>query len=98
MRRAPSAAVGVGQSLARTVSDVGWCRGPGIRAFPAMCASGDFWSSLATGVGHIRTARSVNVVPPPVSAPPEARESAAVAVGQEPEPLAAVRGTQGCRR
>jgi hypothetical protein len=99
MRRAPSAAIGVGHSFATTVRDVGWLRGPpAIRSLLAMCASGDFWSSRATGVGHSRTARSVSVVPPPVSAPPDARESAAVAVGQEPEALAAVRSANGSRR
>ena len=69
-----------------------------MRSFIARCAAGDFWSSDATGVGHRRAARSVSVVPcVPVVAglPPEAFESAAVAVGQQPEAVAAMGGANG---
>lgn len=85
-----------GHILATTVSDVA-ARRP-MRCFMARCAVGDFWSSDATGVGQRRAARSVNVtpwVPVVVGLPPEALESEAVAVGQEPEAVAAMRGANG---
>lgn len=66
---------------------------PGRRAFIARCASGDFWSSRATGVGHCRAAGSLSVVPCGFTAPglpPDARESPPGAVGQDPEALPAV--------
>lgn len=56
--------------------------------------------SDARGVGHILTARSVSVIPcvPVVfGLPPDDTESIPVGVGQEPEALAAVRGTNGGR-
>ncbi len=51
---------------------------------------------LRSVVGHIRTARSVSVVPcvPVVFGfPPDERLSIPVAVGHKPEPLASMRGT-----
>jgi hypothetical protein len=61
----PSRAHGVGHIFTCTVSDVAVLRP--IASFIAMCASGDFWSSRATGVPHIRTARSVSVPVQPSS-------------------------------
>lgn len=74
-------AVGVGQSFTCTVSDVISVRPPPMRSFMASCASGDFWSSRATGVPHMRTAASVNVTFTPSCAPPLAFASVAVGVG-----------------
>jgi hypothetical protein len=59
--------------------------------------------SIEVGVGHIRTARSVNVVPCDpvvVGLPPEAFESVVVVVGhsEKPEPFASVRCANGGRR
>lgn len=51
--RSESFAVAVGHIFDCTVSDVGELRGPpGNLDFIARCASGDFWSSFATGVAH----------------------------------------------
>lgn len=94
---------GVGHILACTVRLIGWVRGPpGIRAFIAMCASGDFWSSRAVGVPHMRTARSVNVtpcVPVVFGFPPERLKSVEVVVGhsEKPESFPFVGGANGGR-
>lgn len=69
-----------------------------MRRFAATAASGLRSESRAAGVGHSRTARSVNVVPCGLVAPgfpPDARQSAPVAVGQEPEAITAVGGANG---
>ena len=127
-----SPAVGVGQSFTWTVSDVIAASGPRPRArcFIAVCASGDFWSSRATGVPHIDAAPASfgsvdrspdrNPLPSPsvavgvghevvacISDGPPVRPSRsgsvprnpsdARGVGQEPEPFALVRGTNGGR-
>lgn len=92
----PVAARGVRHILATTVSDVA-ARRP-MRSFIARCAAGDFWSSDATGVGQRRAARSVNATPwarVVVGLPPEALESEAVTVGQQPEAVAAMGGANG---
>lgn len=88
-------------SLASTARLVIWLRGPpDIRCLAANAASGLRWESRAAGVGHIRTARSVNVIPCALVAPglpPEPRESPAVAVGQDPQAVAALRRANGGR-
>ena len=85
----PSCAFGVGHILTCTVSEVAAVRLPPIRSFIARCADGDFWSSRATGVPHIR-ARPTSVGSPRLFPPP-----AIVVVGvcQEPESSASMRGT-----
>ncbi len=88
-------ALGVGHILAWTVSDVASLRPPPIRSFIARCASGDFWSSRATGVPHNRTARSVRVIPwvfvsdgSPQNLPPDCFQSVEVVVGHSENPEA----------
>lgn len=78
-----SNAFGVGQSLTCTVSDVIAASGfrPNARTFVATCASGDFWSSLATCVPHIRDAPSSVGLPRIISSDRFA-PSAALGVGQ----------------
>jgi len=93
-------ALGVGHILTFTVSDVTAVRLPPMRAFIARCASGDFWSSLAVGVGHIRTCAlsfpgsfcrpSCDDLIPFPDFP-----SSAFGVSQEPEPLTLVSGANG---
>lgn len=75
----PSRAVGVGHCFAMTVNDVIAVRPPPIRAFVARCASGDFWSSLATGVGQqpepfplVRRANGCRAETTPLRIEPEA--------------------------
>lgn len=61
-----------------------------------LCAVDPLAPSELLAVGHIRTARSVSVVPcvPVVFGfPPDERLSIPVAVGHKPEPLASMRGT-----
>ena len=92
----PGVALGVGQALAITLRLVIWRRGPpGMRALAAGAASGLRFESRAAGVGQRRTARSIRVVFDVVGSPPEARESLAVAVSQDPEAISAMRGTNG---
>jgi hypothetical protein len=67
-----------------------------MRAFIARCASGDFWSSRAVGVPHIRTGASVSVTFECVE-PPLLGLSLEVGVGQQPEPLPLVWCTSGRR-
>ena len=96
----PSAAFGVGQSFTWTVSDViaASSERPSARCSIARCASGDFWSPRATGVPHIVAAPfSFGSVERSPDRNPLPSSSFAVGVGQEPEPFALVRGTNGGR-
>jgi hypothetical protein len=62
----------------------------------ARCASGDFWSSRATGVPHIADDfRRFECWKPSVGIPPD--PSFACGVGQEPEPLPLVGCANGGR-
>jgi hypothetical protein len=63
----------------------------------AKAACGLRFESLAAGVGQRRTARSVRVVFDVIGAPPEERESLAVAVGHDPEAAAAMGAANGGR-
>ena len=63
-----------------------------------MCASGDFWSSRATGVPHIATlCFSVGRKSSRLCAVDPLVPSCPRGVGHEPEPLAFMRGTNGGR-
>lgn len=101
--RSESAAFGVGQIFACTVSDVGCVRGPDVMfAFAARFDSGVPQMSRASGVPHIaeRTVASVNVTPcEPVvfGLPPDDLLSIPVGVGHEPEASSSMWCTNGGR-
>jgi hypothetical protein len=93
---------GVGHIFACTVNDVSAASElPPIRAFIARWASGVLPSSWATGVPHIRTARSVNVPfqPSAIADSPLPLDFASplVGVGQQPEPFPPVGCANGGR-